>query len=440
MNHSTPENITSWGGLPEPPATCVVPFDSTTLATLDQPYLAYGAGRSYGDVCLNDGGTIIAMNQHAEILHFDAEHGILRVQSGCTIASIHHVTIPAGWHVPVVPGTQWVTIGGAVANDIHGKNHHHAGSFGCHVRCLSLIRSDHNPMMCSREEQVELFQATIGGMGLTGIIDWVELQLAPLSSSILSVQSVKTMSLRETMQVLRDADDQWPYSVAWIDLTASGHRRGRGHVLVGRHATADHGLDAPSLEQSRGWLPKVSRPFLQASTVRIAHAIKFHAQRSAVRDTTMSYRAFFHPLDGIQNWNHVYGPQGFVQYQFVVPDDAGESVINAVMAELDTEGMTPYLSVLKRFGSRSSGGILSFPQPGWTLAIDLPWKGARLRSALDACDGHVVRHGGRVYAAKDARMAGSLFRVMYPQWQRFEEIRDPAISSRFWRRMMEDRI
>lgn len=433
--HLVDADGTSWGRLPEPPAALIVPF--TGAVPNEHPYLPYGAGRSYGDVCLNDGATLVAMTAYDDLFEMDAVRGELRVAAGCTVAEVHQKIIPLGWHLPVIPGTQWVTIGGAVANDIHGKNHHRDGSFGCHVLELELLRSDEGGVRCSPTQRADLFFATIGGMGLTGIITWVRLGLVPITSSAIQCQSIKTTSMVETVQVLQASDDEWLYSVAWIDLATSAARAGRGHVLVGRHASAEHGLEPPALRQSHGWLAPLARPFLRPTTVRLGNAAKYHGQRQPKRSSIMRHGAFFHPLDAIRGWNRVYDPKGFVQYQFVISDEEPvvTSVLTTMTSVLHEANLVPYLAVLKRFGPRSSGGVMSFPRPGWTLAIDLPWGGRPMLHALNRLDHIVLEHGGRVYLAKDARLETSMFRAMYPQWSHFSELHDPAVASTMWRRL-----
>lgn len=434
---TTPDAVgTSWGRLPEPPAAAFVPFSG--VLPEDRPYLPYGAGRSYGDVCLNDGATLVAMTEHHRILEFDQQLGTLVVESGCTIAQVHQTIIPSGWHLPVIPGTQWVTIGGAVANDIHGKNHHRDGSFGCHVLELELLRSDEGVVRCSPTQRSDLFYATIGGMGLTGIITWVKVRLMPIPSAQIQTESIKTSSMAETVDVLLASDEQWLYSVAWVDLATRSGCAGRGHVLVGQHASAEHGLQPPSLRQSYGWLAPVARPFLQPTTVRLGNSIKYHGQRTPVRSSVMDHGAFFHPLDAIRGWNRVYDPKGFVQYQFVIPEEEASEVgkvLSSITTVLHEADLVPYLAVLKRFGPRSSGGVMSFPRPGWTLAMDLPWSGRPMLHALNRLDAMVLERGGRVYLAKDARLETAMFRAMYPQWTRFSELLDPAVSSTMWRRL-----
>ncbi len=431
------QDLRSWGHFPLVDGASVVPAADLLRGAMPVgTWLPRGAGRSYGDVPLIAAGTLVTTSELDRIEHFDAATGRCLVQSGCTLAQIHHHVMPLGWHLNVVPGTQFVTVGGAIANDIHGKNHHVSGTFGRYVIGFELVRSDASTRWITAADHPDLFAATIGGLGLTGLITKVELQLTRIPSTAITTRSIKTATLTETMEVLREADATWPYSVAWVDLQGAFERRGRGHVLVGRHASSGAGYEPPSIVARHAWLGVVGRPFLQPAFVRLGNAVKYGLQRSRERDAVMSYRDFFHPLDGIARWNSVYDPRGFLQYQFVVPNDAGYQTIVDILRAMERADLPMYLAVLKRFGSIASPGWLSFPQPGWTLAMDIPIRRgtepADLREHLDPI---VVAQGGRLYPAKDAAMSAATFQRTYPAWTRMAEIKDPAITSAFWQRV-----
>jgi len=399
-------------------------------------WLPRGAGRSYGDVCLNDGGMLITTADLDQVVSLEASTGRLAVQAGCTFAQLYRVLMPAGWQLPVVPGTRLLTVGGAIANDIHGKNHHVFGTIGRYVQALTLWRSDGSITRCTPTEQPDLFRATIGGLGLTGLILEVELQLVRIASTALTTQTTKTHSLMDTMDVLRHADREWVHTVAWIDLLCDPPHAGRGQVLVGREAARTHGIKPPSTTPGLSWLPILGRPLLRPSLVRIGNAVKWGRQRLREERGVMDFASFFHPLDAIDQWSRAYGPSGFLQYQFVVPDEAGYETMVKIMRTLRDHGVPVYLAVLKRFGDLPSPGWLSFPRKGWTLAMDLPFgDGTAARVLRDRCDPIVLDAGGRVYPAKDACLSAATYQAMFPEWERVEQLRDPQVTSSFWRRV-----
>lgn len=430
-------DLRSWGHFPPVSANAFVAATDALLRGLPEGlWLPRGAGRSYGDVPLISAGTLVTTSGLDHIEQFDASTGRITVQAGCTLAQIHQQVMPQGWHLTVVPGTQFVTVGGAIANDIHGKNHHVSGTFGRYVVGFELVRSDAPPRWISADVDPDLFGATIGGLGLTGLITKAELQLTRIPSTAITTRSIKTATLTETMEVLREADATWPYSVAWVDLQCAVEACGRGHVLVGRHASSGAGYEPPTMVARHAWLGVVGRPFLTPSFVQLGNAVKYSLQRSRQRDAVMSYRDFFHPLDGIARWNSVYDPRGFLQYQFVVPDEAGYSTIVEILRVMERADLPVYLAVLKRFGSIASPGWLSFPQPGWTLAMDIPIRrGTEPADLREHVDPIVEAQGGRLYPAKDAAMSAATFQRTYPAWTRMAEIKDPAITSAFWQRV-----
>ena len=395
-----------------------------------------GAGRSYGDVCLVADGALVSTEALNSVVSFDALTGRLIAQSGCTFVDLYAVIMPHGWQLPVVPGTRFLTLGGALANDIHGKNHHVSGTIGRYVQSITLWRSDGTTVRCSPTDHAELFHATIGGLGLTGLIVDVELQLLPMHASFYSTLSVKTRSLMDSMEVLRHVDAEWTHTVAWLDLLSGPEHVGRGLVLAGREAASTRGIKPPSTTSRWGWLPVVARPFLRPSIVGLANAVKWGRQRAREERATRGYGAFHHPLDGIARWNRVYGPNGFLQYQFAVPEDAGFRVITEVLRELQRHDMPVYLAVLKRFGDLTSPGWLSFPMEGWTLALDIPIRSGHEPAVLrEFCDPVILETGGRIYPAKDAAMSAASFQAMYPRWQDLERLRDPNVTSAFWNRV-----
>jgi len=432
----TPE---SWGRYPRTHAAAVLRpawRDEIDPARVVAPALPRGLGRSYGDCCLLDGGTLIDCTGIDRILRFDADTGILRAEAGASLADVIAVAAPRGWFPAVVPGTRFVTLGGAVANDVHGKNHHVAGTFGRHVVAFELARSDLGRIACSPEERPDLFRATIGGLGLTGTITWVEIRLRRIDSAGIVQERVRLPSLDAFFDV--DADSSgWEHTVAWIDLLARGDALGRGIYVRGRGAAAGEGppLSAP---------PRPIRdvPFDAPSFVlgRTAMRAFNHAVRRSLRGdrdrSVVHWDPFFFPLDAVGRWNRLYGRRGFVQYQCVVGgDDGGRRAIAALAERIGRSREPAFLGVLKRFGDLASPGVLSFPRPGATLAADFPMRGAGTLRLLDELDRVVLDHGGAVYPAKDARMSAGTFRRYYPAWAEVERLRDPASTSSFWRRV-----
>ncbi len=438
----SPVATTSWGRVVQGQSRVGEPaFLDELLADLVPPpaatgalvttVLAHGLGRSYGDVCLNDGGGLLRMSRLDRIIAADWTTGVVRAEAGLTIGGLLEIGVPRGWFVPVTPGTKFVTLGGAVANDVHGKNHGEAGTFGCHVRALGLLRSDGFLLEIGPTQRTHLFAATIGGLGLTGIIAWVELQLQPVASSEFETQTIRLKDL-DAFFAVAAASEEWPYTAAWVDCVASGRSLGRGLFNRGRHAP-----DGPLLShgKARAKVPlDAPSSLLGPTTVRLFNAA--YARKPAGGDTKRGpYDSFLYPLDGITDWNRLYGRRGFYQHQSVVPMAAAPRTLQRLLEMTSSEGQGSFLVVLKLFGERASPGILSFPRPGATFALDLPNRGAATQRLLDRMAETVLDAGGRLYPAKDATMTGPQFRAGFPRWREVEALRDPAISSSFWRRV-----
>jgi FAD/FMN-containing dehydrogenase len=340
----------------------------------------------------------------------------------------------ANWFLPVTPGTQFVTVGGAIANDVHGKNHHRAGSFGCHVLSFELLRSDRGRVLCSRETNSDLFQATIGGLGLTGLILWAEIQLKPIPGPWIDCEQIRFGRLDEFFELSEASDEKYEYTVAWLDCLSSGKKLGRGIFIRGNHSPnrtvnslrprgrqSFTSLEAPEIV--------ISRP-----TIRTFNWIYFHRHWQDIASDSVQFDKFFYPLDGLHNWNRLYGRRGFLQYQFVVPYEKKESIREILqLIVASREGCA--LSVLKVFGLMSSPGLISFPRPGVTLAMDFPFRGSSTLELCEWFDDVVKQNGGAVYPAKDARMSPESFRRYFPRWKEFSSFIDPQFSSDFWRRV-----
>ena len=427
----------SWGRYPRATHRGVVPVvwrdDPPALDRIAGTVLPYAYGRSYGDSCLNDGGTLLDVAGLDRLISFDEATGLLCCEAGVSLAEILEVILPRGWFLPVLPGTRWVSVGGAIANDIHGKNHHRAGTFGAHVSRLELIRSDGRRYVCSREHEAELFQATVAGLGLTGLILWAELRLTRVPGAGISLQRIRYRDLDEFFGLAAE-DAAHEYTVAWVDCLSGGRRLGRGIYMRGEHA-AWHGKPPAPRRGARIRVPMDLPAGLMSRTAFSAfNALYYRGQLTKVVRTTVPCEAFFFPLDGIEAWNRLYGRPGLLQYQCVVPDDGGR-VIRLLLERISRSGEAAGLGVLKRFGEASSPGLLSFPRPGLTLAVDLAFRGASTLALLDALDAIVREAGGAVYPAKDARMSPESFRAFFPRWEAFATHMDPRFSSSFWRRV-----
>jgi FAD/FMN-containing dehydrogenase len=399
----------------------------------DNALLGYGNGRSYGDSCQNEAGAVVDMRSLNRIAAFNAETGLVEAEAGVLLSDIIALTAPYGLFPAVVPGTQFVTLGGAIANDVHGKNHHRRGTFGCHVESLTLLRSDGQTYICSAADNARLFEATIGGMGLTGLILSASIRLMRVPSLDVVEKVTRFADLGEFFELAEAADQANEYAVAWIDQLAGGHGRGRGLLLTGNHA--EHGSHAATRSGGNLSVPfqppfnLLNRPFLTAFNA----AYRWKKGRSVAPRRT-GYQGFFFPLDGVGDWNRLYGPKGLYQHQSVVPENAAHLAVPALLGAARQAGQGSFLTVLKRFGSIRSPGLLSFPRPGFTLTLDFPNRGDRTLRLLGELDRIAVAAGGAVNPYKDARMEPETFAASFPQWQQLEGLRDPAFMSSFWLR------
>jgi len=396
--------------------------------------LAFGNGRSYGDSCLAASGHVVQTLALDRIIAADWENGVLRSEPGITLEQILQVAIPRGWMLPVTPGTKYATLGGAIANDVHGKNHHVRGTFGRHVRYFALARSDGTITECSPALNQELYAATIGGLGLTGLILWGEIQLMPILSSTIDVTSIRFANVDEFFTLSEALDAKHEYSVAWIDCQSRGPALGRGIFMLGDHAV-DGSLEiARRRKRTMPLTPPVS--LVNALTMRVFNEVYYRRQRKQTEHARVDYDSYFYPLDSLLEWNRIYGRPGFQQYQCVVPATAAQEATRAILEAISTSGSGSFLAVLKRCGNIKSPGLLSFPLEGTSLALDFPQRDEQNKHLFKTLDAIVHEAGGRLYPAKDAHMSGADFRAAYPQWQQLESLRDPAMLSRFWERII----
>jgi FAD/FMN-containing dehydrogenase len=398
--------------------------------------LPHGNGRSYGDSCLNTGAGLLMTRSLDRFISFDRDSGIVCCEAGVLLADILKLAVPSGWLVPVTPGTCFVTVGGAIANDVHGKNHHLGGTFSAHVRRLELLRSDGSRMLCSATENPEWFAATAGGLGLTGVITWAELQLRRIAGPAMDVETIRFQNLDEFLALCAESDRVYEYTVAWVDVHGSGQNLGRGIFQRANHSPDPA---APSNRHSRHlsvpFMPPIS--FVNAASTHLFNMAYYRRVPRGCTRTRANFASFFYPLDGVLHWNRMYGPKGMYQYQCVVPTAAGRDGTKALLEAIARSGLGSFLSVLKVFGATASLGMLSFPREGVTIAIDFPNRGERLERLFRELDSIVSSAGGRLYPAKDGRMPGSLFRSGYPRWREFSQFIDRRCSSSFWRRVTE---
>ena len=402
----------------------------------DGNYVFHGMGRSYGDVALNENGRVVLSKASDNIIAFDRLTGSVKANSGLTLAELNKITIPDGWFVAVTPGTKFVTLGGAVANDVHGKNHHTAGSFGTHVNALMLVRSDGERLLCSRNENSEMFALTISGLGLTGYIEWVELQLKKIESSNMYVENIPYYDLDAFFALSQESAD-WPYTVAWIDCFSSGKKLGRG--IFSRGKFIDDGKLEADYSEGRLKMPMEVPSFLLNRLTISAFNLLYRHRPTATFKGIQSYEPFFYPLDSILEWNKLYGRTGFYQHQSIIPMENGEQGMTELLRAIGREGQGSFLAVLKVYGKEQSPGLNSFPLEGVSLALDFANRGDKTRRFLQKLDDIVLAHGGRMYPAKDGLMSAETYQRGYPNWQMLEAARDPKISSSFWRRVTTEK-
>ena len=440
------KSVSSWGRLSQDPhhvLSCAdrfaLPHWMQQIQHAARPALAYGMGRSYGDVCLNPHGTLCPTTGLDKFIDFDPQTGWLTAEAGVLLQDIQHTMTPKGWMLPVTPGTQFVTLGGAIANDVHGKNHHVMGTFGEHVQGLHLWRTDGSSMVLQRGDHDEWLQATIGAMGLTGIISQATIALRPVQSAWLDVQTLPYQNLDGFFELADASEAEWEYTVSWVDCLSG--RNVRGIFMRANHPSAES-VQAAGLNEAAPPTAKRRVPFvppfslINGLSLRAFNQAYYQANRMRQGRQWQHYQPFFYPLDHVLDWNRIYGPRGFYQYQCVVPREGARDSVQALMDVIAKDGQGSFLAVLKTFGARASAGLLSFPMPGVTLALDFPNLGEKTLTLQNALDAVVRAAGGRLYGAKDARMSRDMFEAGYPQLPQFLKFRDPGLSSAMSRRLM----
>ncbi len=428
------QRLTGWGMTEPTWAEVVAPGSADEVAGLVKGaaeaggVIARGLGRSYNNAAQNDGGVVVSTAGLGRVLSFDADSGVVVCEAGVSLEQLMVRFLPQGWFVPVTPGTRKVSVGGAIAADVHGKNHHKVGSFAKHVLSLDLLTADGAVRTVTPGGNPELFWATAGGMGLTGIVLRASVRLKPVKTSRLIVDTVRTADIDETMAYLSETDARFDYTVAWTDCLAAGSKLGRSVITSGNFAAVD---DLPAKEQDKplafkdsalvGAPPVFPTGLLNRRTVALLNEAYYRKAPMRRIGEIQTIGEFFHPLDSIRNWNRVYGPAGFRQYQYVVPFEAAD-VVRRSLERISALRAPSFVTVLKRFGA-GDPGLLSFPMPGWTLALDFPAKTPWLSQLLGELDELVIDAGGRLYLAKDSRIPAGLMGRMYPRLGEFRRVR-----------------
>ncbi len=395
-------------------------FDDASKLPFDSNFIVRGNGRCYGDSSLNE--NILSALRFNKVLAFDNQTGVFTCQSGITLDQVLQIVVPKGWFMPVTPGTKFITIGGAVASDVHGKNHHYEGSFSQHILSMNVLKADGEIISCSPTENKTFFETTCGGMGLTGIVLEVTFQLKKIESSYITQRSIKVKNLEEMIDLFNE-NQHVTYSVSWIDCLTGGNAKGRGLLNLGEHAKLDELSEkqqqtALSPHPTKGITFPIDLPSFSINklTVKAFNTLYYHKQTSKVKEFVSHYDPFFYPLDAILEWNKVYGKKGFLQYQFVLPLETSVKGLNIILDKIREYGQSSPLIVLKLFGKQND--FISFPMEGYTLALDFPIRKG-LFEFLNEVDKIILDLGGRLYLTKDARMSPETFRAGYPNAETF---------------------
>lgn len=435
-------DYSSWGNYPKTQQTALSPEWRTDTAELlnglTDNYLPRGNGRSYGDSCLSKSGLLVDSRNLNNFISFDSNTGILCAEAGVLLSEILRIIEPSGWFLAVTPGTRFVTLAGAIANDVHGKNHHVRGSFSDHVLELELLRSDGERLTCDKQNNARWFRATVGGLGLTGFITRATLQLMRINSSNIDTETIRMTQLSDFFTLSEESAEDYEYTVSWIDCLAKGKHRGRGHFIRGNHSSSPAAIEQKKSSLSVPFSLPISA--INPLSLRIFNTLYYHKQRQERRKNLQSRDSFFYPLDGIKNWNRLYGQRGFLQYQCAIPNSHAKDAIAELLSKIASSGQGSFLVVLKAFGNKPANGMLSFAREGVTLAMDFPFLGDKTLTLLDSLDKTTAAAGGVLYPAKDARMSAQHFQQFYPEWKEFTAFKDPLISSSFWQRVTTENL
>ena len=429
------EKHLSWNKVPRitPTQTDYIQNTDFQFSQYDGSLTIHGLGRSYGDVCLTKNGTMLVSTGINRLIEFEPQEGTIVAEAGITLDEILHLITNKGWFLPVVPGTRYITLGGAVANDIHGKNHHQVGSFGNYVKRFGLLRSNGENLTCSEDLNKDLFHATIGGLGLTGVITWVEISLSPIKSKFIEISTERFEHIQDYWIVNKELEKDWEYTVAWIDCLSNEKKLGRGVFLSGQHTeeTTSH-INYKDRKITFPFEPPFS--FVNNLSGKLVNTL-YYRINSSKKSSIKHYQPFMFPLDAVNKWNRVYGRKGFFQYQCVFPPEVSEYGVKEVLKIIRKGNQKSYLGVVKNFGNIESKGILSFARPGTTLALDFRNRGQETLNLFQQLDSVVAELKGALYPAKDARMSGEMFRASFPRYEEFLKFVDPKFSSSFWERV-----
>ena len=425
--HFHEEILSGWGNVPQSKSKVAYPRETKDITNILSSDLLVprGLGRSYADQATNTGHGVLAIEKLNRFISFDAQTGVLECESGVSLEDIIDVCTPQGWFPMITPGTKFVTIGGCIANDIHGKAHHVDGSFVKCVYSFTILLADGRIVTCSREENADLFWANFGGLGLLGVILTARIQLRKIETTYFVQKAVVAKNLDEMMDAIDNSEKEYSSSVAWIDSLATGKKLGKGVLTMGNQAKLEELPEKLKAEPLKlGKKSKLTVPFylpsftLNTLTVTLLNTALNVMQKSA--PSISHYEKFFYPLDMINNWNRGYGKRGFIQYQFVVPMENGRQNIRKILTDITESGCAPFLNVLKKFGHGE--GLLSFPFEGYTFAIDFPIT-PKLKPFTEKMDQQILDMGGRIYLGKDAYLNEEMFKAMYPQYKEWLEIK-----------------
>lgn len=437
MSHS------NWGNFPvtEAPEHRFQP--GMNPSEVNGHWIPRGMGRCYGDSSL--GESMVSILPQNRFLAFDEQTGILKAEAGVTYADLLETFVPRGWFPPVTPGTKFVSLGGAIASDVHGKNHHKEGSLSSHTLSFELLLADGRIVNCSREENAKLFDATLGGMGLTGMVLTVTLKLKPIETSLIKLHSIKARNLDELMDLFEQYNHV-TYSVAWIDCLSKGNKMGRSHLTIGEHASLEDIAGTKHAKNPLKLPPKTAIPIpiyfpnfaLNQLTIKTFNFLYYNRQFKKEVKTFVPYEGYFYPLDKLLNWNRIYGKRGFTQYQFVIPPEKGREGMREIMKRIAKQGLGSFLAVLKTFGPQDDG-MIAFPEKGYTLALDFPIT-KKLFPFLDELDELVASYGGRIYLTKDVRMKPEMLQKTYPRLPEFKALLKEIDPEQRIRSMQSERL
>lgn len=426
------KKITSWGKYPYVDATVLQPIKSEVCGLTTGSCIARGLGRSYGDSALAK--TVVTSERMNRFISFDDDTGLLSCDAGVSLADILETFVPKGWFLAVTPGTKFVSVGGAIASDVHGKNHHIDGCFSDHIESFTLVVNNES-ILCSRDAHSDLFYATCGGMGLTGIVIEATIKLKPISSAYIHQKTVKAENL-DTVLSLFDKYESYTYSVAWIDCLSTGKNLGRSLLMLGEHA--EHGELVTHSDSKLSMPCNMPSFLLNPYTIQAFNSAYYNRIREDEVDATIHYDSFFYPLDGIDNWNRMYGKNGFTQYQFLIPKTAGLKGLTEILTAIAESKQGSFLAVLKVFG-KGNENLLSFPKEGYSLALDFKLTD-KLFGLLDSLDDIVRKYDGRLYLAKDVRMSEDMFKATYPQWEELQTLRKHYGADKIFNSLQSKRI